>query len=116
PAFITAGGGMLFGLLVFTMGMKHIRSGNIIKPVQEGDTKISDILMKVFLPAIIAGVIGWVLPGDIFGSDSTDAFIFACIPVIYFYVVLYVKAYAAGKRAFGALLAIFAVSLMFWAV
>lgn len=116
PAFITAGGGMLFGLLVFTMGMKHIRSGNIIKPVQEGDTKISDVLMKVFLPAIIAGIIGWVIPGDIFGSDSTDAFIFACIPVIYFYVMLYVKANAEDKRPIGALLAIFAVSLMFWAV
>ncbi len=116
PAFITAGGGMLFGLLVFSMGMKHIRPGNIIKPVQEGDTKISDVLVKVFLPAIVAGVIGWVIPGDIFGSDSTDAFIFACIPVVYFYVMLYVKANAEDKRPIGALLAIFAVSLMFWAV
>ncbi len=116
PAFMTAGVGMFIGLMVFTVGRKHILEANILKPSQEGDTKISDILLKVFLPAIIAGVIGWMIPNNIFGTDSTDAFIFACIPVIYFYVMLYVKANAEDKRPIGALLAIFAVSCMFWAV
>ncbi len=115
-AFITAGVGMFLGLLIFSLGRKHILKANVMKPVQEGDTKISDILVKVFLPAIIAGIIGWVIPGNIFGSDSTDAFIFACLPVVYFYVMLYVKANSDDKRPIGALLAIFAVSLMFWAV
>ena len=116
PAFMTAGVGMFIGLFVFTLGRRHILQANILKPSQEGDTKISDVLLKVFLPAIVAGVIGWMLPGNIFGTDSTDAFIFACIPVIYFYIMLYVKANAEDKKPIGALLAIFAVSLMFWAV
>ena len=116
PAFMTAGVGMFIGLIVFTMGRKHILQANILKPSQEGDTKISDVLLKVFLPAIIAGFIGWMIPNNIFGCDSTDAFIFACIPVIYFYVMLYVKANSEDKRPIGALLAIFAVSVMFWAV
>ena len=116
PAFMTAGVGMFIGLIVFTIGRKHILEANILKPSQEGDTKISDVLLKVFLPAIIAGLIGWMIPNNIFGSDSTDAFIFACIPIIYFYVMLYVKANADDKRPIGALLAIFAVSVMFWAV
>ena len=116
PAFMTAGVGMFIGLFVFTLGRRHILQANILKPSQEGDTKISDVLLKVFLPAIIAGVIGWMIPGNIFGTDSTDAFIFACIPVIYFYIMLYVKANAEDKKPIGALLAIFAVSLMFWAV
>lgn len=115
-AFITAGVGMFIGLIIFSLGRKHIMKANVRKPVQEGDTKISDVLVKVFLPAIIAGVIGWIIPGNIFGSDSTDAFIFACLPVIYFYVMLWVKANAEDKKPIGALLAIFAVSLMFWAV
>ncbi|MBD8018306.1 peptide MFS transporter [Kaistella pullorum] len=115
-AFMTAGIGMFLGLIIFSLGRKHILKANVIKPAQEGDTKISDVLVKVFLPAIIAGVVGWVIPGNIFGSDSTDAFIFACLPVIYFYVMLYVKANSEDKRPIGALLAIFAVSLMFWAV
>ena len=115
-AFVTAGVGMFLGLIIFSIGKKHVVHANVMKPVQEGDTTISSILVKVFLPAIIAGVIGWVIPGNIFGSDSTDAFIFACIPVILFYVFIYVSANAEDKKPIGALLAIFAVSMMFWAV
>lgn len=115
-AFITAGVGMFLGLIIFSLGNKHIRHANVLKPSQEGDTTITSILVKVFAPAIVAGAIGWLIPGNIFGSDSTDAFIFACIPVILFYVSLYVRVKSEDKKPIGALLAIFAVSLMFWAV
>ncbi|MGL6038553.1 MAG: peptide MFS transporter [Soonwooa sp.] len=120
-AFITAGIGMLLGLIIFTIGRKHYLHAAQMKPVQEGDTKLSEILLKVFGPAIIAGVIGWFLPtmifgSNIFGSTNTDAFIFACIPVIYFYVSLYLKANPLEKPSIGALLSIFLVSMFFWAV
>ncbi|MDO4763133.1 MAG: peptide MFS transporter [Flavobacteriaceae bacterium] len=115
-AFITAGVGMFLGLLVFSLGQKHILHANVLKPTQEGDTTIGSILMKVFVPAMVAGGLGWIIPGNIFGSDSTDAFIFACIPVVFFYVSLYLRANKEDKKPIGALLAIFAVSLMFWAV
>lgn len=92
-----------------------------MKPVQEGDTKLSEILLKVFGPAVIAGVVGWFVPtmifgSNIFGSTNTDAFIFACIPVIYFYVSLYLKSNPLEKPSIGALLSIFLVSMFFWAV
>ena len=115
-AFVTAGVGMFIGLIIFSLGRKHVVQANVMKPVQKGDATIGSILVKVFLPAVIAGVIGWVIPGNIFGSDSTDAFIFACIPVVVFYISIYVSANAEDKRSIGALLAIFAVSMMFWAV
>lgn len=115
-AFITAGIGMFLGLLIFTLGRKHIIHANVLKPAQEGDTTITSVLVKVFLPVLVAGALGWIIPGDIFGSDSTDAFIIGCIPVIIFYVSLYLKASVTDKKPIGALLAIFAVSLMFWAV
>jgi len=70
----------------------------------------------VVLPALVCGAIGWLIPGNIFKSDSTDAFIFACVPVIIFYISLYVKANKEDKRPLGALLAIFAVGMLFWAV
>jgi POT family proton-dependent oligopeptide transporter len=115
-AFITAGVGMLLGLVIFSLGRKHIRHAVQMKPAEKGDTKISDVLIKVFVPAIIAGVIGWVIPGNVFGSDNTDAFIFACLPVIYFYISLYFKAKPDEKRPIGALLLIFIVSMFFWAI
>jgi len=80
------------------------------------------IVLFILLPSIIFGVIGWFIKGVgtdgnyIFGSDSTDAFIFACIPVVFFYSSLYVKAKPGDKRPIGALLSIFAVVILFWAV
>jgi hypothetical protein len=64
---------MLIGMVIFTIGRKHYIHAAQMKPVQEGDTKLSEILIKVFVPAIVAGAIGWFIPKNIFGSDSTDA-------------------------------------------
>jgi POT family proton-dependent oligopeptide transporter len=58
-AFITAGVGMLIGMVIFTIGRKHYIHAAQMKPVQEGDTKLSEILMKVFfllLPEQSAGL------------------------------------------------------------
>lgn len=115
-AFITAGIGMFLGLVIFYFGRKHLADANVMKPKQDGDVGITKVITMVFVPAIIAGAIGWMIPGNIFKSDTTDAFIFACIPVIIFYVSLYIRANAEDKRPLGALLAIFAVGMMFWAV
>lgn len=115
-AFITAGVGMFLGLIIFSLGRKHIIHADVLKPTQAGDTTISSVLIKVFLPAMIIGGLGWIIPGNVFGSDSNDAFIFGCIPVVLFYISLYANANKEDKKPIGALLAIFAVSLMFWAV
>ena len=98
------------------LGAKHYASGDIRKPVSKEDMPFSRIVATIFIPTIIAGILGWIIPGNIFGSDSTDAFIFACIPVIYFYASLYFRAAEAEKRPIGALLAIFAAVVLFWAV
>jgi POT family proton-dependent oligopeptide transporter len=115
-AFATAGIGMFVGLLVYYIGLKHYKHADILKPAQKEDMPLSKIFATVFLPAIIVGLSAWYIPGNIFGSDSTDAFIFATIPIIIFYVGLYVKASIADKKPLAALLTIMLVSVMFWAV
>jgi POT family proton-dependent oligopeptide transporter len=115
-AFGTAGVGMFVGLLVYFVGLKHYKHADILKPAQKEDMPLSKIFTTVFLPAIIVGLAAWNFPGNIFGSDSTDAFIFATIPIIIFYVGLYVKASIADKKPLAALLTIMLVSVMFWAV
>lgn len=115
-AFIAAGIGMFLGVLIFVIGMKHYRHADVRKPVQDGDMPLSKIFSVVFLPAIVVGLGAWFIPGNIFGSDSTDAFIFACIPILLFFVSLLVKADAKDRKPLSALLAIFAVSIVFWAV
>jgi len=115
-AFAAAGVGMFIGVIIFLTGTKHYAAYDIKKGVKDGDMSFTRIVMLILVPSIVAGVIGWLIPGDFFGSDSTDAFIFACIPVIYFYTSLYVSADKSEKRPIAALLAIFAVVILFWAV
>ncbi len=115
-AFVAAGIGMFLGVVIFMMGTKHYRSADIRKPMTKEDMPFSRILITILLPSVVAGIIGWMIPGNIFQSDSNDAFIFACIPVLFFYGSLYFRAEKSEKRPIAALLAIFAAVIMFWAV
>lgn len=129
-AFATAGIGMFVGLIVFSFGLKHIRHADRQKEVDPNasltemleqdkgkeDMSIGKVLSMVFLPAIAAGIVGWLLPGNYLGSDSTDGFIAAAIPVVIFYISLWTRARASEKRPIAALLTIFALSAVFWAV
>ncbi|HRN56602.1 MAG TPA: peptide MFS transporter [Agriterribacter sp.] len=120
-AFIAAGIGMFIGVAVFLAGTKHYAAFDIKKGVQPTDMAFTRIVLLILLPSVIAGAAGWILPGllwnsTLFGSPSTDAFIFACLPVIYFYISLYAGAAREEKRPILALLAIFAVVILFWAV
>ncbi len=117
-AFIAAGVGMFIGVATFIAGTRHYKEFDTRKPLQEGDMPLWKIMALVILPCIIFGVIGWFIKGDgfIFDSNSTDAFIFACVPVLVFYVVLLMKSNKDEKPAMGAMLAIFAVVILFWAI
>ena len=120
-AFIAAGVGMFVGVIVFLVGTRHYKEYDVIKGVKEGDMSMTKIVMVIILPSILFGLAGWYLPklligGPLVGSESTDAFIFACIPVIYFFSSLYFGAAKEEKRPVAALLAIFAVVVLFWAV
>jgi len=120
-AFGAAGIGMIIGLIVFGLNLKHVREGDVRRPPQKEDMGLGSIAGYVFLPGIIAAIIGFYLPGMIFhttfmGSPSSDAFVFACIPIIGFFVSIWMKANREDKRGIGALLYIFAVSVIFWAL
>jgi proton-dependent oligopeptide transporter, POT family len=115
-AFVAAGIGMFLGVIIFIIGTKHYEGADTLKPINAADMPFSKIVFTIFIPSIIAGILGWLIPGDIFKSDSNDAFIFACIPVVYFYTTLYFKASQEEKRPIAALLAIFASVVLFWAV
>jgi POT family proton-dependent oligopeptide transporter len=115
-AFMTAGAGMFIGLIVFAIGLRHYRHADVRKPAQKEDMSLAKVFGTVFLPAVVVGMGAWMIPGNLLGSDSTDAFIFATIPVVVFYVGLWIRAAVDDKRKLAALLSIFAVSILFWAV
>ncbi|HEY8659004.1 MAG TPA: peptide MFS transporter [Hanamia sp.] len=120
-AFAAAGVGLIIGMIILASSLKNVREGEIKKEKRAEDMPISKIFGYVFLPAIIAAIIGWIVPtllfgSTIMGSKSNDAFIFACLPIIAFYISLYVGATGQDKKGIGALLFIFAISIIFWTI
>ena len=117
-AFAAAGVGMFIGVIVFITGTKHYAEYDTRKPLQPGDMPLWKIMALVILPCLLFGIIGWFIKGDgyIFDSNSTDAFIFACIPVLLFYTALVFKSNKDERPAMGAMLSIFLVVILFWAI
>ncbi len=117
-AFAAAGVGMFIGVIVFIAGTKHYAQFDVRKPLQPGDMSLWKIMALVILPCLVFGIIGWFIKGDgyIFDSNSTDAFIFACIPVLLFYTALVFKSNKDERPAMGAMLSIFLVVILFWAI
>lgn len=115
-AFATAGLGMFIGVIIFWIGTKHYKHADVKKPVQKEDMPLSRVFLVILLPSVLFAVIGYLIPLTFVKDKSTDAFIFACIPIIYYYVSLYTQAAKVDKRPIAAMLAIFAVSIAFWAV
>lgn len=118
-AFVAAGIGMLIGVIWFWTGQlttDNIKKVDIISPPGKGDMPMSKILKTLFLPAAIAGTIGWLIPGNIFSSDSTDAFIFFSLVVVIFYFNIYRTAQTHEKQPIKALLAVMGSVIIFWAI
>ena len=120
-AFAAAGIGLLIGLVVLALNLKHVKEGDVKKPVEKEDMSLGQIFGYVFLPAIIAAIIGWFIPNMIFGTTimgtkANDAFIFACLPIIAFYISLWAKATGQDIKAIGSLLFIFAIAIAFWTI
>lgn len=115
-AFFAAGIGMFIGIFIFWSGTKHFKHADVLKPVGPNDMSIGKIFAIILLPSIVFGIIGYLIPGHLISSDSTDAFLFGCIPVVFFYGRLLIKSPEEEKKPIAAMLAIFAVVIAFWAV
>jgi POT family proton-dependent oligopeptide transporter len=115
-AFLAAGVGMFIGIIIFWSGTKHFKHADVIKEKSDKDMPLLQIFGVILLPAIGFGLIGYFLPTPLVGSRSTDAFLFGCIPVVFFYGRLLVKSPENERKPIAAMLAIFSVVIAFWAV
>jgi POT family proton-dependent oligopeptide transporter len=125
-AFAAAGVGMLLGLIIFVMFTKHVKEADVIKPTKPGDMALWKIFAIVLLPMFAFGVIGYFIKGApdavtnpdsyLIVSDTTDAFLFGCVPVIAFFLYMMFTASVEDKRPIAALLSVYACIVIFWAV
>ena len=121
-AFAIAGIGMVIGLIWFlTTQTSNIKEADVVTPPKSGDKSIGVILTNLFVPAFAVGALGWFLPTMIFGKPllglpSTDAFLFFCIPIVWYYISIYKKASKQEKAPIGALLSVFTAVIIFFAI
>ena len=62
-AFAAAGVGMLIGVVIFLIGMPHIKHVDQVKPLKDGDMSTLKILSITLLPMFVFGAIGNFIPG-----------------------------------------------------
>jgi len=124
-AFGAAGVGMLIGIVIFILGSKHVKEADVRKPLQPGDMATWKIFLTVLVPMFVFGIVGYFINGvtgpnnphgNIFGTDTNDAFLIGTIPVVAFFIYLMVSANKEDKRPIGALLSVYACLVVFWAI
>jgi POT family proton-dependent oligopeptide transporter len=89
--------------------------------VEKGE--LMRLMLQIVLPAVTAGVIGYVAAAQFdlasymsFFTPNNTAFMCAVVPIIGFYLSVLIRAPRQEKGPIGALLAIFAVVIIFWMV
>lgn len=124
-AFVGAGVGMFIGVLVFLSGNKHYIEGDVKKVAAPGEKPWWIDLLIVVVPAILFAFIGYFINGVpsetnehsyLVKDDVTDAFLFACIPVIFFFGYVLFTAPKHERRVVSAILVICLAVIPFWAI
>jgi proton-dependent oligopeptide transporter, POT family len=124
-AFVGAGIGMFVGVGVFIAGNKHYSDGDVKKVAVPGEKPWWIDLAIVIVPAIIFAVIGYFINGVpsatnehsfLVKDDVTDAFLFACIPVIFFFGYVLFSSPKSERRVVSAILVVCIAVIPFWAI
>ncbi len=115
-AFISAGVGMFIGVITFWVGIKHYKHVDVRKEPAPQDRLLLMRFVGMMLLGLVFAFFGWIIPGSIMGSDSTDAFFMFCLPVIYFFASIYKNAAAEEKKPLGTMFTIFLIVILFWSI
>jgi proton-dependent oligopeptide transporter, POT family len=115
-AFLAAGVGMFIGVITFIIGMKNYRHVDVRRVPKEEDRPFIIRFVKVLLVGTLFAILGYMIPGTVSSSNSTDAFFMFCIPVVYFFSSIYFNATAEEKKPLGTMFTIFIIVILFWAI
>ena len=120
-AFSAAGIGMFIGVIWFLRGQHKLEGAS---DRGDGADVESGVLTKltlgVFLPAVLSGLFGFLLArfvdlGEFF-TPANAAFIFAVIPILIYYFMIWYRSSKIDRGPIAALYAIFGVVIIFWMV
>jgi POT family proton-dependent oligopeptide transporter len=136
-AFATAGVGMLIGLVIFLFNYRGLATADPDPGTRTGPREsLRPLWLECLLPAAVVGAIAWCLNDanvvkwvsvNLLGKEEplykptlspvTAAFFAACIPVVFFYLLIWSRVPDHEDRGrVGALLTVFGVVIVFWSV
>jgi POT family proton-dependent oligopeptide transporter len=124
-AFVGAGVGMFIGIVVFLLGNRHYGSADVKKVAVPGEKPWWIDLLIVIVPAVLFAIVGYFINGVpsetnehsfLVKDDVTDAFLFACIPVIFFFGYVLFTAPKTERRVVSAILVVCLAVIPFWAI
>ncbi len=115
-AFIAAGVGMFIGVITFSIGIKNFASVDIRKEPSKQDKPFLIQFVGVLLVGTFLALISWVTKGTLLSSESSDAFFIFCLPVIFFFSSIYLKANSEEKKPLGTMFTIFLIVILFWTI
>ena len=125
-AFATAAVGMLLGVIIFSLNYRRFAQADQDPAAYEGPREsLTPLWLQCLLPAAILGAVAWIAADSNAFRESfqkfgmkppTAAFVGACLPVIFFYLTIWLRIPSDRDRGrVAALLVIFAVVIVFWA-
>jgi POT family proton-dependent oligopeptide transporter len=115
-AFLSAGIGMFIGVITFWLGMKHYKHVDLRREPKPEDKPLLIQFGRTLLVSIGFAALGWIIPDNIMGSNSTDAFFMFCFPVVYFFSRIYFNASPEEKKPMSTMFTIFLIVILFWAI
>ncbi len=118
-AFGTAAIGMLIGLITFACFYRRFEKADNAAQLSAVKQDLTPLWLECLIPAALLAVLSWFAAGQgwLPLSSINAAFIGACLPVVVFYVRIWSKLQVPAERdKVGALLVLFLVVIIFWAV
>jgi len=111
-AFVAAGVGLLIGVTILSINWKKLARADKRSEPDPEDITFGQVMLRILLPAAIFGAIGWFVGGrvpaieDSIGA-TTFAFLVGMLPIMGYFLNLWLKAKPEEKPGFGALIPVF---------
>jgi len=111
-AFVAAGVGLLIGVTILSINWKKLARTDVRSEPDPEDITFGQVMLRIIAPAFICGALGYLVGERLaFVQETigsiTFAFLVGMVPIMGYFVSLWVRAKPEEKPGFGALIPVF---------
>ncbi|MEZ4386796.1 MAG: peptide MFS transporter [Candidatus Krumholzibacteriia bacterium] len=120
-AFIAAGVGLVIGVIILSFNWKKLAKADRRSEPDPEDITFTQIIVRILAPAALCGALGYAIGGRVaFIADSigavTFAFLVGMLPIMGYFLSLWLNAKPEEKPGFGALMPVFVAGGTFFMI